>query len=105
MNRRDFFKNTMISIAVSVSGGINKVLAKAVESTKSVRALVGKLGYREESKLPTKNCLNCKSYKIIKDNKDGECELVSMRKVMKSDLVIVNPKGHCVMWAKIPEKK
>lgn len=110
MNRRDFFKKTFLGITtLYIARTINNSLLFASDKVLIIlSATKGKLGYKEESTIPTKKCLNCKSYKLVKDLngvETSECELTAMVKAMKADRVLVNPNAYCNMWSKILEKK
>lgn len=95
MNRRDLLKKSLLSLGalalVNLASAVNALASVAV------KALPGKLGYREESRFPQKRCDNCKSYNA----QSSECVLQAMRNAMKAQQVLVEKAGHCNMWAKI----
>lgn len=95
MNRRDLLKKCLFSLgtlALLQLSSLENSMASVV-----LKALPGKLGYREVSKFPNKKCQSCKHYKAD----SGECVLAAMRNVMKANVVLVEPQAHCNMWAKI----
>jgi len=94
MDRREFFRKSILGLGAFFL--MNKSFAKVVQ-----KAAEGSLGYKNESRFPNKNCQNCKHYKMSEDGESGECVLLPMKKMMKADVVLVDPKGHCNMWAKI----
>lgn len=95
MERRDFLKRSFLglgAILVASVANISNSVASVI-----LKAVPGKLGYREKSSFPQKSCENCKNYKA----ESGECVLLAMRNVMKADVVLVEKAGYCNMWAKV----
>lgn len=95
MNRRDLLKKGLFSLGVIALSQVASSLGAYAANV--VKAAPGKLGYRDVSKFPHKNCENCKHFKA----ESSECVLISMRKQMKADQVLVDKAGHCNMWIAI----
>lgn len=99
MDRRNFLKKSILGLGAFLV--INGAAAISGFAASIVEASEGKLGYKLESRFPSKNCLNCKSYQQREKEEMGQCILTAMKKVMKAEVVLVEKAGHCNMWAKI----
>lgn len=99
MNRRDLLKKSLLGFGaffmINAAGLINSVASVVL------KAREGALGYKDVSRFPSKSCDNCRHFKVRDGEEFGECVLVAMKNLMKADVVLVAPKGHCNMWAKI----
>lgn len=99
MNRRDFVKKSLLSFGaffIINAAGLANSLASVV-----LKAREGSLGYKDVSRFLNKKCDNCRHFKPRDGEEAGECVLMAMKNLMKADVVLVAPKGHCNMWAKI----
>ncbi|MFA7614174.1 MAG: hypothetical protein WCY48_08040 [Candidatus Caldatribacteriota bacterium] len=99
MNRRDLLQKSLLGLGallmINAAGLVNSVASVVLKAREK------SLGYKDESPFPSKSCDNCRHYKVRDDEELGECVLVAMKNLMKADVVLVAPKGHCNMWAKI----
>lgn len=102
MKRRDFLKSTILFAAVStVLGKASGLFSEALAAGTFVA--VGKLGYKEVSPKPGKQCDTCKHYKAsaAAGAGAGECILPAMKTAMKAaSAPLVKNGAYCNMWAK-----